>query len=143
MPIAETKRIVIDTSLAISAAILPNSISAKAFSLALKNFQLVASDSTLAELVDVIYRPKFNKYLSDEARLEFLTLYAQSSEIVSVTSVITDCIDPKDNQFLALAIDATASFILSGDPHLIDMNPYRGVAIVDPKCFVEKYKKHK
>ena len=71
MPIAETKRIVIDTSLAISAAILPNSISAKAFSLALKNFQLVASDSTLTELVDVIYRPKFNKYLSDEARLSF------------------------------------------------------------------------
>jgi putative PIN family toxin of toxin-antitoxin system len=138
MPTAETKRIVIDTSLAISAAILPNSISAKAFSLALKNFQLIASDSTLAELVDVIYRPKFNKYLSDEARLEFLTLYAQSSEIVSVTSVITDCIDPKDNQFLALAIDAGASFILSGDPHLTDMNPYRGIAIVGSRYFVEK-----
>lgn len=139
MPIAETKRIVIDTSLAISAAILPNSISAKAFSLALKNFQPVASDSTLAELVDVIYRPKFNKYLSDEARLEFLTLYAQSTEIVSVTSVITDCIDPKDNQFLALAIDAGASFILSGDPHLTDMNTYRGIAIVGSKNFLEKF----
>ncbi|QWF71351.1 putative toxin-antitoxin system toxin component, PIN family [Methylomonas paludis] len=140
MPIAETKRIVVDTSLAISAAILPNSISAKAFSLALKKFQIVASDSTLAELVDVIYRQKFNKYLSDEARLEFLTLYAQSSEIVSVTSVITDCIDPKDNQFLALAIDAGASFILSGDPHLTGMNPYRGVAIVGPKYIVDKFK---
>jgi putative PIN family toxin of toxin-antitoxin system len=68
MSIAESTRIVIDTSLAISAAILPKSISARAFSLALKNYQLVASDSTLAELVEVIYRPKFNKYLNDEAR---------------------------------------------------------------------------
>lgn len=139
MTIVDTKRIVIDTSLAISAAILPNSISAKAFSLALKNFQLVASDSTLAELVDVIYRPKFDKYLSDEARLEFLALYAQSSGIVSVTSVIADCIDPKDNQFLALAIDAGASLILSGDPHLTGMNPYRDIAIVGPKYFVDKF----
>ncbi len=97
MTIAEPKRIVIDASLTISVAILPKSISAKAFSLALKNFQIVASDSTLAELVDVIYRPKFYKYLSDEARLEFLTLFTQSSEIVSVTSIITDCVDSKDN----------------------------------------------
>jgi uncharacterized protein len=137
MPIAEPARIVIDTSLAISAAILPKSISARAFSLALENFQLVASDSTLAELVDVIYRPKFNKYLTDESRLEFLTLVAQSSEIIQVTSIITDCVDPKDNQFLSLAVDAGARLILSGDPHLTDMNPYRDIAIITPNEFLK------
>lgn len=132
-------RIVVDTNLAISAAILRNSVSHKAFSLALKNFQLVSSESTLAELIGVIYRPKFNKYLTDEARLEFLSLIAQASEIVSVTSVITDCVDPKDNQFLALAVDAGAGIILSGDPHLTDMNPYREISIVGPKQFLETY----
>jgi|APLak6261663543_1056040.scaffolds.fasta_scaffold02591_1 putative PIN family toxin of toxin-antitoxin system len=138
MPADKTTRIVVDTNLAISAAILKNSVSNKAFSLALKHFQLVSSESTLAELIDVIYRPKFNKYLTDEARLEFLTLVAQASEIVRVTSVITDCIDPKDNQFLSLAVDAGAGIILSGDPHLTDMNPYRGIKIIGPKAFIEK-----
>lgn len=139
MPADKATRIVVDTNLAISAAILKNSISNKAFSLALNNFQLVSSESTLVELIDVIYRPKFNKYLTDEARLEFLALVAQASEIVHVTSVITDCADPKDNQFLSLAVDAGASIILSGDPHLTDMNPYRGIKIIGPKEFVENF----
>lgn len=138
MPIDKATRIVVDTNVAISAAILRNSISNKAFSLALKDFQLVSSESTLAELVEVIYRPKLNKYLSDEARLEFLTLVAQASEVVHVTSVITDCVDQKDNQFLSLAVDAGAGIILSGDPHLTDMNPYRKIRIVGPKEFVEQ-----
>ncbi len=139
MPTDKMTRIVVDTNLAISAAILRNSISNKAFSLALKNFLLVSSESTLAELIDVIYRPKFNKYLTEEARLEFLTLVAQASEIVHVTSVITDCADPKDNQFLELAVDAGAGIILSGDPHLTEMNPYREITIVGPKEFLETY----
>lgn len=53
MPADNATRIVVDTNLAISAATLKNFISNKAFSLALKNFQLVSSESTLAELIDV------------------------------------------------------------------------------------------
>lgn len=132
MPTVESKRIVIDTSLAISAAILPKSISKKEFSLTLKQFQLVSSDSTLAELIDVIYRAKFEKYLTDEMRLELLTVVAQASELIKIRSVIKDCPDPKDNQFLELAIDGKASLILSGDPHLIDINSYRNISILGP-----------
>lgn len=139
MPIAEPKRIVIDTSIAISAAILPNSISNRAFSLALQHFQLVSSDSTLAELIEVIYRAKFDKYLTDEMRLEFLTVVAQASEFITIRSVIKDCPDPKDNQFLELAIDGEANIILSGDPHLTDMNPYRNIIIIGPKEFVSRF----
>jgi putative PIN family toxin of toxin-antitoxin system len=138
MPIAEPKRIVIDTSIAISAAILPNSISNRAFSLALQHFQLVSSDSTLAELIEVIYRAKFDKYLTDEMRLEFLTVVAQASEFITIRSVIKDCPDPKDNQFLELGIDGDANIILSGDPHLTDMNPYRNIIIIGPKEFVSR-----
>jgi putative PIN family toxin of toxin-antitoxin system len=139
MPTAERSRIVIDTSLAISAVILPQSISNRAFSVALRHFQLVASESTLAELIDVIYRSKFDKYLNDEKRIEFLSLVAQSSEIIQVTTVITDCVDPKDNQFLELAVDSLASMILSGDPHILDMNPYRNIDIISPKEFTLRF----
>lgn len=139
MPIVEKSRIVIDTSLAISAVILPKSISNRAFSLALRHFQLVSSESTLAELIDVIYRSKFDKYINDEKRVEFLSLVAQSSEIIQVNTVITDCVDPKDNQFLELAVDSSASMILSGDPHLTDMNPFRNIEIIGPKDFTLRF----
>ena len=137
MPTVELQRIVIDTCVSISAAILPQSIAAKAFSLALSNFQLVVSESALAELVDVIYRKKFDGYLSDEARVAFLILLSQSSENIVVTTIINDCVDPKDNQFLSLAVDSGAKIIISGDPHLTNMNPYRDISIMSPREFIE------
>ena len=70
--------------------------------------------------------------------VEFLSLVAQSSEIIQVNTVITDCVDPKDNQFLELAVDADASIILSGDPHLTNMNPFRFIEILGPKEFVSR-----
>jgi putative PIN family toxin of toxin-antitoxin system len=141
MPTVELQRIVIDTCVSISAAILPQSIAAKAFSLALSNFQLVVSESALAELVDVIYRKKFDGYLSDEARVAFLILLSQSSENIVVTTIINDCVDPKDNQFLSLAVDSGAKIIISGDPHLTIMNPYRDISIMSPREFIESFKR--
>jgi putative PIN family toxin of toxin-antitoxin system len=141
MPTVELRRIVIDTCVSISAAILPQSIAAKAFSLALSDFQLVVSESALAELVDVIYRKKFDSYLSDEARVAFLILLSQSSEYIVVTTIISDCVDPKDNQFLSLAVDSGAKIIISGDPHLTNMNPYRDILIMSPREFIESFKR--
>lgn len=67
-----------------------------------------------------------------------MTLVAQASEINTATSNITDCVDPKDNQFLSLAVDASANVILSGDPHLTNMNPYREIIIIGPKEIIDR-----
>ena len=139
MPTTERARIVVDTSVAISAALLPQSAPAKAFALALMKFQLVASDSTIAELVEVIYRPKFVRYLNDETILEFLSILSQSSEFITVTSKVNDRVDPKDNQFLELALDAQAKIILSSDPHLTSMHPYKGISIMTPRSLIELF----
>jgi putative PIN family toxin of toxin-antitoxin system len=133
--IAEKKRMVVDTSVLVSAAILPKSVSGKAFELSLRNFELLASASTERELTEVLYRPKFDRYFQAENRLEFLALYAKATTKVVVTTVVTDCIDPKDNQFLELAVDGRASCILSSDAHLTDMHPYRGISILTPSAF--------
>lgn len=133
--IAEKKRMVVDTSVLVSAAILPKSVSGKAFELSLRNFELLASASTERELTEVLSRPKFDRYFQAENRLEFLALYAKATTKVVVTTVVTDCIDPKDNQFLELAVDGRASCILSSDAHLTDMHPYRGISILTPSAF--------
>jgi len=133
--IAEKKRMVVDTSVLVSAAILPKSVSGNAFAFSLRNFELLASASTERELTEVLSRPKFDRYFQAETRLEFLALYAKATTKVIVTTIVTDCIDPKDNQFLELAIDGRASCILSSDTHLTDMHPYRGISILTPSAF--------
>ncbi len=133
--IAENKRMVVDTNVLDSAAILPKSVSGKAFALSLRNFELLASASTERELTEVLPRPKFDRYFQAETRIEFLALYAKATTKVIVTTIVTDCIDPKDNQFLELAIDGRASCILSSDVHLTELHPYRGISILTPSAF--------
>lgn len=130
-------RVVFDTNVLISAAILNKSISAKAFQHGLAYFELVHSGSTYTELAEVLERPKFAKYLTELERETFLSLVAQASLPVDVHSIITDCVDPKDNKFLELAIDANATIIVSGDAHLLTMHPYRTVTILFPAAFMQ------
>ena len=130
-------RVVFDTNVLISAAILKNSISAKAFRHGLENFALVHSGATFAELAEVLERPKLAKYLNELEREAFLSLVAQASLPVDVRSSITDCADPKDNKFLELAIDANATIIVSGDAHLLTLHPYHAVSIVSPAVFAQ------
>jgi len=136
MPIGDRARIVFDTNVLISAALLPRSMSARALECALQDFQLVQSENTLTELVDVIMRPKFVRYLDEQRRSHFLFTMAQVSELIPVQTCVTECIDPKDNKFLELATDANARVIVSGDSHLRDLHPFRGIAIVAPSDFV-------
>lgn len=133
--IAEKKRMVVDISVLVSAAILPKSVSGKAFDSSLRHFELLASASTERELTEVLSRPKFDRYFQAETRLEFLALYAKATTKVVVTTIVTDCIDPKDNQFLELAIDGRASCILSSDVYLAKVHPYRGISILTPSTF--------
>jgi predicted nucleic acid-binding protein len=51
--------------------------------------------------------------------------------------VVTDCRDPKDNKFLALAIDGQADAIIRGDDDLHVLHPFRGIPILTPREFVE------
>lgn len=132
MPLSELPRIVFDTNALISAAILPKSVSRQALLRLPGRYQLVHSMETWWELSVVIQRGKFDRYLPGDGRAEFLMLLARISEFVEAATVITDCPDPKDNKFLALALAAGAALIVSGDGHLRNMHPYRGIDIVTP-----------
>ena len=136
MPTGERARIVVDTNVLVSAALLPKSASARTLDRALEEFQLIQSEATLAELIDVIMRSKFVRYLDEERRSHFLFLLARVSEVIDVQSRVTECSDPKDNKFLALAIDGNARLLVSGDSHLRDMHPFRGIAISTPAEFL-------
>jgi uncharacterized protein len=49
------------------------------------------------------------------------------------------CADPDDDKFLACAVACGAGIIVSGDKHLVDVSGYRGIEVLRPRTFVERY----
>ena len=131
-------RVVIDTNVAVSAVLLPRSVSRQAFDYVVLQAQLLVSEETLTELDEVFCRPKFNKYISQRQRLEFFAALVRKADVIQVTDVITDCRDNKDNKFLELAISGKASHIISGDNDLLVLNPFRDIIISSPATFLER-----
>lgn len=128
--------IVLDTNILVSAALFQRSTSATVLIEAVRYFQVVQSEETWAEFMDVIHRPKFHRYLTPDERQSFIQTLIQVTRFVEVHSSVTDCSDPKDNKFLALALDAGAEQIISGDSDLLELNPYQGVKILTSSEFL-------
>lgn len=131
------RRIVFDTGVLVSAAIRPNSTPSLALQKALQHFELCASTETLAELENVLGRPKFDHYLSSMSRQAFIAGMRKHCLLLNVTLVVTDCVDPGDNKFLALAETARAELIVASDPHLCTLHPWRGIPIMPPMAFLK------
>ncbi len=91
----------------------------------------------MEELADVLSRKKWDRYVSVEDRQEFLRRLLQVADMVSVLSEIDDCRDAKDNRFLALALDADAGYIITGDSDLLVLHPWRGIQILTPRDFLK------
>lgn len=130
------RRVVVDTGVLVSAAIRPGSVPALALHKALMHFDVCVSAATWQELMTVMGRAKFDVYLAAAARDAFVAGLLQHVQFVEVTSDVTDCIDPGDNKFLALALAAGAELIVSSDPHLTSLHPWRGIPILLPAGFL-------
>lgn len=130
------RRIVLDTGVLVSAAIRPESVPALALEKALLQFDVCASQDTLAELDNVLGRDKFDRYAQRATRENFIAEFRKRVSFFEVTLAVSDCPDPDDNKFLALAETAQAELIVSSDPHLTNMHPWRDIAIMLPAAFL-------
>jgi uncharacterized protein len=130
-------RTVIDTGVVVSAVLLPDSVPRQAFDMAVSQGRLLVSVETVAELDEVLRRRKFDKYVSESHRLEFLGALLQVADVIDVVDVVVDCRDPKDNMFLELALSGKGSHIVTGDSDLLVLHPFRGISIVSPQSFLE------
>ena len=129
-------RTLIDTGVVVSAVLLPRSVPRQAFDVAAAQGRLLVSEKTIAELDEVLRRPKFDKYVPATRRLEFLSALVREAEVIDVVDVVTDCRDPKDNKFLELALSGRGRHIVTGDSDLLALHPFQGIAIVSPQSFL-------
>ena len=130
-------RFVLDTNLVVSAVLIKQSISRRAFDKAGKDGQILLSLPVIAELNEVLKREKFNKYLTERERLSFLNVLVHEAELIQISETISVCRDPKDDKFLELAVNGQADAIISGDQDLLVLNPFREISIVDPHQFLQ------
>ena len=135
------RRVVLDTSTLVSAALRVGSVPHQALLKALGSCELCASSATLNELEQVLKRDKFDRYLDTETRLSFVALIRQHTHLFDVQeadelNVQPACRDQKDNKFLALALVCEAGATISSDKDLLAMNPWRSIPVLTPVGFV-------
>lgn len=120
-------RVVIDTNLMISAAIVPNSIPDKIVKAWLNDvFVLLTSREQLDEMQKVSLKAKLQSYTS---------FSEHASELIETLEFVTETVqpllnkdlpihsrDPKDDFIIACALGGNADYIITGDDDLLVLN---------------------
>lgn len=128
---------VFDTNVLVSATLVKNSVNALAIDKAIALGRIAMSLETLDEFSSVIFRKKFDRYFEDiQERFELLEHIGEHILFVTPTETIQACRDPKDNMFLELAGASNASVLITGDPDLLVMHPFRNIPIVNATDFL-------
>jgi putative PIN family toxin of toxin-antitoxin system len=132
------ERVVVDTNVLVSQLVLPFSVPDEAVRKAVTSGRLLFSDSTMKELAGVLSRPKFDRYVSSENRVQFLSGLCSIGEFVPIIRVVHECRDPRDDKFLEVALNGKADLILIGDADLLALHPWREITIVSPTSFLKR-----
>ncbi|MDF2431447.1 MAG: uncharacterized protein JWP44_1078 [Mucilaginibacter sp.] len=133
------KIFVFDTNSLISANLSPYSVNRKAYDRAREIGIPVYSSATFTEFAETLVRPKFDKYISSDKRLQAITAFEKRGQLIRVSISINLCRDPKDNKFLELAFEAGAACIITGDKDLLVLNPFEGIPILTAAEFLKVF----
>ncbi len=93
----------------------------------------------IEELNDVLKRPGFERYVREQERLEFLSVFLGEALLVEITETVRECRDPNDDKFLELALSAHATCLVTGDRDLLVLHPFRGIPILAPRSFLDPH----
>ena len=69
--------------------------------------------------------------------LELVAVKAEHYSPPRLTEPVCD--DPDDDKFIACALASKCKIIVSGDKHLLKVSGFRGIKVVKPPEFVDKY----
>ncbi|HEX4007650.1 MAG TPA: putative toxin-antitoxin system toxin component, PIN family [Acidobacteriaceae bacterium] len=130
-------RIVVDANVLVSRLLLPDSTPGRAVRRVVLDHQILVSEATMAELADVIFRPKFDAYVSSRARRSFLEELTEFADWIPIVQTTRACRDPRDDKFLELAVNGMAGCILTGDADLLALHPFQEIAILTPSAWMQ------
>lgn len=136
-------RIVADANVFVSAALgrSPSAPSARIIAAALDGrIVLVMSPALLAEVADVLSRPRIRARVStDDARLFLADIAAQVVMFTDPADPPSICRDPDDDYLVALAATSGVDVLVSGDNDLLAIEPDQaGVEILTPRQLIDR-----
>jgi len=99
-------------------------------------FTLLSSPATRAELAGVLARPAIRQLATTPLDESVRGLERFSERVPGVLDLSGAWRDPKDDEFLACAVEGRAHYLVSSDRDLLDMRHYQDVAIVNPGQFL-------
>ena len=133
-------RAVLDTNIAVSAAINPDGTPAQVILGWQRGaFTWVTSAPLLDELTGTFSSPRVRRFFAwqqDEID-RFLRRVFDITKVVSPGRTVTRVTaDPDDDRVLEAAVEGEADYIVTGDRHLLDLGRHEGTEIVTPAQFL-------
>ena len=128
-------RAVLDTNVLISSVIstgVPHEIVIKGVS---SEYQIVVSVATLTEFRDTLLKYPEKFHMGEEDIQQEVETIRYFAEFVNPDEEIT-AVD--DDKFLEAAVAGNVDYIVSGDRHLLDLDSFQGIEIVEPRAFYER-----
>lgn len=131
-------RVVLDTNILISALLVETSLAAKlVMAWRLGAFTLVSTDAQLDELARVTRYPKIRERLSPALAGRLINQLREMAHLAGPLPRIDASPDPYDNYLLAIAVAASADYLVTGDKQdLLVLGRYEGTKIVSLRDFL-------
>lgn len=106
-----------------------------------QRYILVTSEAIIAEIERVLrYFRIRDRYHIGEADIARLTASLRADALVTPGARVIPptCSDPDDDKFLVCALEAGADCVVTGDPDLLTLDHYKGIAILKPHEFLAR-----
>ena len=101
------------------------------------HFQMVTSPELIAELTEVLARPRIQKLVQrEEAAALLATIHALADMIPLLAAVPEYTRDRKDDKFVACAIAGQADFLVTADEDILVLGSLLQTRMVTPFAFV-------
>ena len=128
-------RVVLDTNILIGALITNGTPPDRLYQAWLRaEIELVTSTAQMAEMVDVLARPRMQKFIDADEAAAIVENIGTRAVIVDRPPVVNLSPDPKDNPILAAAVAGKAELIVSGDKkHMLALRDVEGIPVVSAR----------
>lgn len=133
-------RVVLDTNILIGALITKGTPPDKLYRAWLRGqIELVTSTAQLAEITDVLARPRLQKYLDADEAAAIVENLGTRALVLDDSLEVNVSPDPQDNPILAAAIAGKADLIVSGDKkHVLALGEVEGIPVVTARKALER-----
>lgn len=137
-------RIVLDTNVLVSALVAAQGAPAQILARCHRGeLELAASPASLAELRRVLGYPQIrSRFTYSDEQIEAFVAYLEQIAVLFTPTLAVQAVpaDADDDLFVALALEAEAPYLVSGDKRLLSLGSYADVTILKPAAFLHLWK---